>query len=157
MTSIIIAHRLSTIMDADRILVMEAGEVIEEGTHESLLAKGGEYTKFVERQRLVKEKKKNQTNTSSEGEETVVDDEKIRDKKEEEKSSSKIDVSMKENKLFTKKLNLDTKRKLEEIDLNEGFIFDAKDVDILLSRPTVDCNKSIIPRSSISSVASNDE
>jgi ABC-type multidrug transport system fused ATPase/permease subunit len=42
-TSIIIAHRLSTVLNADRIIVMEKGQVIEEGTHESLLAKGGKY------------------------------------------------------------------------------------------------------------------
>ncbi|MFX1243116.1 MAG: ABC transporter ATP-binding protein [Promethearchaeota archaeon] len=45
-TSIIIAHRLSTVLTADRIIVMEKGKVIEEGTHESLLAKGGKYGKL---------------------------------------------------------------------------------------------------------------
>lgn len=45
-TSIIIAHRLSTILNADRIIVMEKGKIIEEGTHQSLLAKGGNYGKL---------------------------------------------------------------------------------------------------------------
>ncbi|HLU37654.1 MAG TPA: ABC transporter ATP-binding protein [Thermomicrobiales bacterium] len=42
-TSIVIAHRLSTIENADRIIVLDHGEVVEEGTHRSLLALGGRY------------------------------------------------------------------------------------------------------------------
>ena len=42
-TSFVIAHRLSTIRDADMILVMNHGDVIERGTHEELLAAGGFY------------------------------------------------------------------------------------------------------------------
>jgi ATP-binding cassette subfamily B protein len=42
-TSFVIAHRLSTIRDADVILVMDGGDVIEQGTHDALLAKGGFY------------------------------------------------------------------------------------------------------------------
>ena len=42
-TSIIIAHRLSTIQKADRIIVLEKGQIIEQGTHDALLAKGGIY------------------------------------------------------------------------------------------------------------------
>lgn len=49
-TSFIIAHRLSTIRDADHILVMDHGDIIEQGTHESLLAQGGVYEKLYNSQ-----------------------------------------------------------------------------------------------------------
>jgi ATP-binding cassette subfamily B protein len=45
-TSIIIAHRLSTIMNADRIIVMKQGKIIEQGNHEQLLKQNGEYYKL---------------------------------------------------------------------------------------------------------------
>ena len=51
-TALVIAHRLSTIQHADKILVLKEGKIIEEGTHETLIAKGGEYSKLVELQQL---------------------------------------------------------------------------------------------------------
>ncbi|MYH82051.1 ABC transporter ATP-binding protein [Candidatus Poribacteria bacterium] len=47
-TSFIIAHRLSTVVRADKILVIKDGEILETGTHQTLLAKGGLYKKFSE-------------------------------------------------------------------------------------------------------------
>lgn len=49
-TSFIVAHRLSTIKNADQILVMKAGNIIERGTHDGLLAKGGFYAQLYESQ-----------------------------------------------------------------------------------------------------------
>ena len=49
-TSIVIAHRLSTIQNADRIIVMQKGEIVEQGKHEELLAKKSVYQKLVEMQ-----------------------------------------------------------------------------------------------------------
>jgi ATP-binding cassette subfamily B protein len=45
-TSLVIAHRLSTVRRADRILVMHAGQVVEEGSHDELLAHGGRYARL---------------------------------------------------------------------------------------------------------------
>ena len=45
-TSIVIAHRLSTVRDADRIIVMERGQIVEDGTHTTLLARGGAYARL---------------------------------------------------------------------------------------------------------------
>jgi subfamily B ATP-binding cassette protein MsbA len=49
-TTFVIAHRLSTIRSADQILVLEAGEIVERGTHEDLLAAGGRYKQLYDKQ-----------------------------------------------------------------------------------------------------------
>jgi ATP-binding cassette subfamily B protein len=49
-TSFIVAHRLSTIKEADIILVMDKGRIIEQGNHEELLAKGGFYSNLYNSQ-----------------------------------------------------------------------------------------------------------
>jgi ABC-type multidrug transport system fused ATPase/permease subunit len=49
-TTLVVAHRLSTIVDADRIVVMQAGSIVEIGTHDVLVAAGGVYSRLVESQ-----------------------------------------------------------------------------------------------------------
>jgi ABC-type multidrug transport system fused ATPase/permease subunit len=54
-TSIIIAHRLATVKKADKIIVMDAGQIVETGTHKELLKKGGYYSNLYEAQFLAEE------------------------------------------------------------------------------------------------------
>lgn len=49
-TSFVIAHRLSTIKNADLILMMKDGDIVEQGTHETLLAKNGAYAEMYNSQ-----------------------------------------------------------------------------------------------------------
>jgi ATP-binding cassette, subfamily B, bacterial len=49
-TTLIIAHRLATVLKADRILVMDQGRVVEEGTHKTLVKKGGVYARLAKLQ-----------------------------------------------------------------------------------------------------------
>jgi len=49
-TTLVIAHRLATVLKCDRILVMEHGRIVEEGTHDSLVAKGGLYARLAKLQ-----------------------------------------------------------------------------------------------------------
>ena len=51
-TCIVIAHRLSTIRHCDRILVLDGGQIVEDGTYDELIDKGGFFSELVERQRL---------------------------------------------------------------------------------------------------------
>lgn len=58
-TTIIVAHRLSTIKDADEIIVMKHGTVLERGNHQSLIEKGGVYKNLVDRQMIHEDIDKN--------------------------------------------------------------------------------------------------
>lgn len=54
-TSVLIAHRISTIKNADKIIVMEEGRIVEQGTHNELLTKGGVYAEMYQNQLLEEE------------------------------------------------------------------------------------------------------
>jgi ATP-binding cassette subfamily B protein len=49
-TTLVIAHRLATVLSCDRILVMEAGRIVEEGSHEQLVARSGLYARLAKLQ-----------------------------------------------------------------------------------------------------------
>jgi ATP-binding cassette subfamily B protein len=49
-TVLVIAHRLATVQNADRIVVLEAGRIVEEGSHNQLMARAGRYRELCERQ-----------------------------------------------------------------------------------------------------------
>ena len=51
-TAIVIAHRLSTVRAMDRILVFERGRIVEQGTHDALLVRGGVYRRLFEHQTM---------------------------------------------------------------------------------------------------------
>ena len=53
-TRIVIAHRLSTIRQCDRIIVLDKGRIVEDGTYDQLIEQGGFFAELVERQRLDK-------------------------------------------------------------------------------------------------------
>jgi ATP-binding cassette subfamily B protein len=54
-TSIIVSHRLAAVRDADWILVLDEGRVVEEGVHPDLIARGGRYWELLRRQQLEEE------------------------------------------------------------------------------------------------------
>ena len=51
-TVLMVAHRLSTVMGCDRILVMDGGKIVEEGTYDELMGKGGMFARLVRKQVL---------------------------------------------------------------------------------------------------------
>ena len=80
-TTIVIAHRLSTVMDADEILVVNDGQIVEKGNHQELLALNGAYAALYKSQFV---KKKNE-DEADEGE-TIEAVKREQDKAEQEKA-----------------------------------------------------------------------
>jgi len=66
-TTLVIAHRLSTIVGADEIIVLDAGEIVERGTHHALLAKDGLYASMWNRQREAEEARERLARAADDG------------------------------------------------------------------------------------------
>ena len=64
-TVIVIAHRLSTVEKADRIIVINKGEVVEQGSHSDLLKKGGLYATLVRKQMVTEEDRRDEMEVPS--------------------------------------------------------------------------------------------
>ncbi|KAJ1548484.1 GTPase-activating protein [Cladochytrium tenue] len=73
-TTIVIAHRLSTVRHADLIVCMFRGEVVEHGTHDELVARGGMYASLVEAQQLRQEEDAQKQSSSSSDEDDIKED-----------------------------------------------------------------------------------
>ncbi|KAI5462874.1 hypothetical protein BGZ63DRAFT_175644 [Mariannaea sp. PMI_226] len=73
-TTFIVAHRLSTIMNADRIIVVENGEILEQGNHDELIVAGGRYADLWSKQVFLRPNDENQTSKASDGQAGFVND-----------------------------------------------------------------------------------
>lgn len=73
-TTFVVAHRLSTVVNADRIIVVGGGEIVEQGSHEELLEKKGKYANLWSKQVFVRPKPKEETTDTDETDETIEGD-----------------------------------------------------------------------------------
>ena len=108
-TTLVIAHRLSTIRNADLIIVMTQGEVVEQGTHNQLVENGGFYAELVHKQLIATEEHDGYSDATQDDKTSVDDDYSIVD----EKDTMAINILTKRPSIASSVEVLDTERRRE--------------------------------------------
>jgi len=109
-TTVCIAHRLSTIKNADKIVVVTRGEIVEEGTHTELITRGGIYKGLVEAQRISSERKEGIEMAIAEGEEQEEEFDQILEREKSLEHADSIPLGLQRTKTGRSVTSLEAER-----------------------------------------------